>query len=266
MSNIDTTCPDRSGHDNEVLAFPSLEDGVLLRRYKRFMTDIRLTNGDVVTAHCPNTGPMTGVCQVGAPVRLRQDSNPRRKLQWTWEQIQVPGARGQPEWVGINTGLPNRLLEQALTQGRLASVLGHHEHIRREVRYGREGRSRVDLLLETGQRPIYVEIKNTTWCEGSVALFPDTVTQRGQKHLQELMAVLPTARAVLLFCLSRSDCDRFAPGDSADPSYGELYRSARIAGVEIYAPRFAFRANRVDWCGLATVLDRQPGHSEESKV
>ena len=248
----------RSGNNSQVLAFPSLQEGVLLRRYKRFLADVRLAGGEVVTAHCPNTGPMTGVCAVGAPVRLRYDANPRRKLQWTWEQIQVPGARGKPVWVGVHTGLPNRLLEQAVAQGRLAAALGPHRRIRREVRYGRDGRSRVDLLLETDERPVYIEIKNTTWCEGSVALFPDTVTQRGQKHLQDLKGVLPGARAVLLFCLSRPDCDRFAPGDSADPEYGELYRSARLAGVEMYAPRFAFRPDGVDWCGLATVLDRQP--------
>ena len=242
----------------EVLAFAPLTEGVLLRRYRRFLADVRLADGTEVTAHCPNTGPMTGVCRVGAPVRIRHDPGPHRKLAWTWEQIQVCGHGGQLEWVGINTALPNRLLEQAIRQGRLEDKLGAYTAIRREAPYGRDRKSRIDLLLEGGERPVYVEIKNTTWSEGPVALFPDTVTQRGQKHLQELMDVLPTARAVLLLCVNRSDCPSFAPGDRADPRYGELFRTARSAGVEVHAPRFAHRPDGVDWCGLATVLERQP--------
>ena len=242
----------------QVLSFASLSEGVLLRRYRRFLADVRLADGTEVTAHCPNTGPMTGVSQVGSPVRIRHDPSPHRKLAWTWEQIQVCGNGGQPEWVGINTALPNRLLEQAIRQGRLDAQLGVYETIRREVTYGRQKKSRVDLLLEGGARPVYVEIKNTTWSEGPVALFPDTVSQRGQKHLQELMDVLPAARAMLLLCVNRSDCHSFAPGDRADPRYGEMFRMARSAGVEVYAPRFAQRRSGVDWCGLATVLDHQP--------
>jgi len=247
-----------TGQSRQVLSFAPLTEGVLLRRYKRFLADVRLADGTEVTAHCPNTGPMTSVCQVGAPVRIRHDPAPRRKLAWTWEQIQVRGDGGQPEWVGINTALPNRLLEQAIRQGRLDLQLGAYATIRREVAYGRQKKSRIDLLLDGGERPVYVEIKNTTWSEGPVALFPDTVTTRGRKHLQDLMDALPTARAVLLLCVSRSDCHSFAPGDRADPRYGELFRMARTAGVEMYAPRFAHRPDGVDWCGLATVLDRQP--------
>lgn len=242
----------------QVLSFAPLTEGILLRRYRRFLADVRLADGTEVTAHCPNTGPMTGVCQVGSPVRIRHDPSPHRKLAWTWEQIQVCGHGGQPEWVGINTALPNRLLEQAIRQGRMDAQLGAHETIRREVTYGRQKKSRIDLLLDGGERPVYVEIKNTTWSEGPVALFPDTETTRGQKHLQELMDVLPTARAVLLFCVNRSDCPGFAPGDRADPRYGELFRMARSAGVEMYAPRFSHRPDGVDWCGLTTVLDHQP--------
>ena len=160
--------------------------------------------------------------------------------------------------MGINTALPNRLLEQTIRQGRMDAQLGPHETIRREVTYGRQKKSRIDLLLDGGERPVYVEIKNTTWSEGPVALFPDTETTRGQKHLQELMDVLPTARAVLLFCVNRSDCHSFAPGDRADPRYGELFRMARTAGVEVYAPRFSHRPDGVDWCGLTAVLDHQP--------
>ncbi|TGG93734.1 MAG: DNA/RNA nuclease SfsA [Aphanocapsa feldmannii 277cV] len=246
--------------ETTVLGFEPLVEGVLRRRYKRFLADVELAGGTLVTAHCPNTGPMTGVCQLGAVVRLRHAPSPSRKLAWTWEQIQVPSARGGHCWVGINTALPNRLLQTAITQGRLAEPLGSYDRLRREVAYGKGNRSRIDLLLERGDGPsTYIEIKNTTWTEGSVALFPDTVTERGQKHLEELIEVVRGgARGVLIFCVSRADCDRFAPGDTADPRYGQLFRAARAAGVEMLATCFDYRIDGVDWCGPVAVLERQP--------
>jgi sugar fermentation stimulation protein A len=131
------------------------------------------------------------------------------------------------------------------------------------VPYGEGRRSRIDLLLTPAEgaadpRPIYVEVKNTTWTDGDLALFPDTVTERGQKHLQELTALLPDARAVLIPCLARNDVRRFAPGDAADPRYGELFRAALAAGVEVLPCRFDFAAEEVRWLGLARVLERQP--------
>ncbi len=134
----------------------------------------------------------------------------------------MPGADGQPIWVGVNTALPNRLVRATIEAGCLEPWLGPIETIRAEVTYGAERRSRIDLLLTPAEgaadpRPIYVEVKNTTWSEGDLALFPDTVTERGQKHLLELIGVLPEARAVLLPCLSRGDVRRFAPGDRPIP-------------------------------------------------
>ncbi|MEB3350091.1 MAG: DNA/RNA nuclease SfsA [Cyanobacteriota bacterium] len=240
-----------------------LQEGVLLRRYKRFLADVRLDNGEEVTAHCPNTGPMTGVLLPGGRVRLRHDPSPSRKLAWTWEQAEVPGADGTAVWVGINTALPNRLVRATIEAGCLEPWLGPVAAIRAEVPYGAGRRSRIDLLLTPAAtaldpRPIYLEVKNTTWTAGDLALFPDTVTERGQKHLTELEALLPEARAVLVPCLSRSDARRFAPGDSADPRYGELFRRARAAGVEVLPCRYHFEAAAVRWVGLAEVLDRQP--------
>ena len=240
-----------------------LVEGVLLRRYKRFLADVRLDSGEEVTAHCPNTGPMTGVLHPGGRVRLRHDPSPSRKLAWTWEQAEVNGADGAPVWVGVNTALPNRLVRATIEAGCLEPWLGPVGAIRAEVPYGEGRRSRIDLLLTPAEgaadpRPIYVEVKNTTWSEGDLALFPDTVTERGQKHLQELAALLPQARAVLVPCLSRSDVQRFAPGDRADPRYGELFRLARSAGVEVLPCRYGFGAEAVQWLGLAGVLDRQP--------
>ncbi len=137
-------------------------------------------------------------------------------------------------------------------------ALGRYQHDSPEVAYGENRRSRIDLLLsptETNpdQRSIYLEVKNTTWSEGTTALFPDTVTERGQKHLVELMGVLPGSRAVLVPCLSRDDVDAFAPGDEADPRYGELFREAQAAGVEILPCCFRFEAGRISWQGLRAV-------------
>ncbi len=241
-----------------ILPTGPLVEGVLLKRYKRFLADVELDDGRTVTAHCPNTGPMTGVLLPGGRVRLRHDPSPSRKLAWTWEQAQVRGQDGSPVWVGVNTALPNRLVRATIEAGCLEPWLGPIEGIRAEVPYGEGRRSRIDLLLTPAAeaadpRPIYLEVKNTTWSEGDLGLFPDTVTERGQKHLRELMALLPGARAVLVPCLSRSDVTRFAPGDRADPRYGELFRAALAAGVEVLPCRYRFDGDAVRFLGLATV-------------
>ena len=241
----------------------TLVEGVLQRRYKRFLADVELADGTVVTAHCPNTGPMTGVLHPGGRVRLRPSASPTRKLAWTWAQAEVPGADGAAVWVGVDTSLPNRLVRATIEAGCLEPWLGPIGEIRAEVPYGVDRRSRIDLLLTPAEgaadpRPIWLEVKNTTWTQGSLALFPDTVTERGQKHLEELTALVPAARAVLLPCLSRGDVDRFAPGDAADPRYGELFRAARAAGVEMLPCRYGFDTGAVQWLGVAEVLDRPP--------
>jgi sugar fermentation stimulation protein A len=229
-------------------AYPPLLPGTLLKRYKRFMADIELDSGDVITAHCPNTGPMTGIYLPGNRVYVSQSDNPKRKLAYTWELIEVHD--NEPTWVGVNTNLPNRVVRQLLQQ-QLVPEIGPYDHIETEVAYGQEG-SRIDFRLQdmANDRPIYLEVKNTTWAQQRLALFPDTVTTRGQKHLRELTAIVPQARAIMLYFVNRGDCDRFAPGDETDPTYGQLLRSAIAAGVEVLPCGFQVSPQGIDYIGL----------------
>jgi sugar fermentation stimulation protein A len=229
--------------------YPTLYPGILLKRYKRFFADIQLTSGEVITAHCPNTGPMTGVSTIGSQVQVSQSDNPNRKLAYTLELIEVHD--NQPTWVGVNTSLPNRVVKLALEK-RLFSELGEYHQVKGEVVYGKDQKSRVDFYLTAeGQRPIYLEVKNTTWALGSLALFPDTETTRGQKHLRELMSILPENRAVMLYFINRGDCVEFAPGDSTDPVYGKLLREAIALGVEVLPCRFEVSPVGIRYLGLA---------------
>ncbi len=238
-----------------LLKFESLHEGILLKRYKRFLADVELDNGEIVTAHCANTGPMRGVLNVGGRVRLKYAPSPTRKLSWSWEQAQVLNLKESLCWVGVNTFLPNTLVLMAIKAGCLQKELGLISDIKKEVVYGINRRSRIDLLLypecqNFDQRNIYIEVKNTTWTQGELALFPDTVTTRGQKHLTELINVIPNSRAVLIPCISRDDTKAFAPGDSADKEYGNLFRIAVKKGVEIIPVCFGFHKDYISWQGI----------------
>lgn len=235
-----------------LFSYPKLHSGILLKRYKRFFADIQLANGEIVTAHCPNTGPMTGVSTPGSAVMLSQSDNPNRKLAYTLELIQVHD--NEPTWVGVNTALPNRVVKLAL-QKHLFPELGEYSDVKSEVPYGHDKKSRVDFLLtpKNGDRPIYLEVKNTTWAQGSLALFPDTETTRGQKHLRELMAIVPQYRAVMFYFINRGDCDEFSPGDSTDPIYGKLLREALAVGLEVLPCRFAITPQGIHYIGLASI-------------
>ncbi|UBF25997.1 DNA/RNA nuclease SfsA [Kovacikia minuta CCNUW1] len=230
--------------------YPTLYPGILLKRYKRFFVDVELATGEVVTAHCPNTGPMTGVCAVGSAVYLSSSDNPNRKLRYTLEMIEVHD--NGATWAGVNTSLPNRVVNLALAK-KLIPELGNYHQIRFEVPYGVDRKSRIDFLLtgNESEKPIYVEVKNTTWVQGNLTLFPDTVTTRGQKHLRELMALLPEADSVMLYFINRGDCPYFAPGDSADPVYGVLFREAIALGVRVLPCRFEVSPLGIRYLGLA---------------
>ena len=235
--------------------YPPLIPGKLIRRYKRFLADIELGRGEVITAHCPNTGPMTGICIPGSLVQVSKSDNPKRKLPYTWEMIHINST-----WVGTNTAIPNRVIKLALEQKLFPELATRYSNIRSEVPYGNERKSRVDFLLtgDNNQPPIYVEVKSVTLSAGKVALFPDTVTTRGQKHLQELTALVPEAKSVMLYFINRGDCNTFAPGDRCDPKYGELLRKAVAQGVEVLPYRFEITPQGISYLGLADFLTHEP--------
>mgnify|MGYP002725658981 CR=1 FL=1 len=208
-----------------------LIEGELIKRYKRFLADVRLDDGSVVTAHTPNTGSMTGCAEPGSRVWLRDSGNPKRKYPLSWELVRPPGGC----MVGINTGLANHLVREAIEQGVVVETAGYGR-IRSEVKYGHEN-SRIDLLLQgNGQPNCYVEVKNVTLLNEGVAYFPDAVTTRGAKHLRELIAMVNAGhRAVIFFCVQREDAKEVRPADNIDPEYGRLLREAMGAGVEVLA-------------------------------
>ncbi|MEL4895332.1 DNA/RNA nuclease SfsA [Crocosphaera sp. Alani8] len=233
-----------------IYTYPPLIPGILKKRYKRFLADIELESGELITAHCANTGPMIGVCKVDSRVYVSKSNNPKRKLAYSWELIKV-----EKTWVGINTSLPNRVIKHILEQEKLPPLQGKYNQVRSEVPYGKDKKSRIDFLLnnESGENPIYLEVKNTTLAKDKIALFPDTVTTRGQKHLRELMDLLPSAQPMMLYFINRGDCDRFSPADDYDPQYGKLFREAVKKGVTILPCRFDVTPQGIRYLGLAEV-------------
>lgn len=202
----------------------------LVRREKRFFVHV-LLEGRPETAHTNNTGSMLGLLRPGQPVLLSPASNPNRKLRWTLEMIWC----GTPElgyWVGVNTAVPNRLLEAAFYAGRLPWAAGYTSFKREQKR----GESRLDGLMEGPGKPrLWVECKNVTLVEDDVALFPDAVSERGLKHLKELGSIVAEGeRAAMFYCIQRSDGHCFAPADMIDPGYAREFVQARSHGVEIY--------------------------------
>ncbi|MBB4265927.1 DNA/RNA nuclease SfsA [Roseospira visakhapatnamensis] len=215
--------------------FPTpLLRGTLVKRYKRFMADVLLEDGTPVTAHCPNSGSMLSVNPPGAEVWVSPASNPERKLKYTWELVRIGD-----HLVGVNTNHPNAIVAEAIAQGRVPGLTGY-ETLRREVKYGRN--SRIDVLLAAPDRPsCYVEVKNVTLRRDpgtgrdarGLAEFPDAVTSRGAKHLEELTDMVAAGhRAMMVYLVQRGDCDRFRIAADLDPAYEEALSRARASGVD----------------------------------
>jgi len=202
--------------------------GKILKRYKRFLADVELESGEVITAHTANTGSMKTCWEPGWDVLLSHHDNPKRKLKYSLEMT-----HNQQTWIGINTSIPNKLGYEAIEDGTIEELQGYG-HIKPEAKIGK---SRIDLLLTGSEsRPVcYVEIKNVTLKgDGNNVLFPDAVTTRGQKHLEELMSIIESGkRACMLYIVQREDASSFSPADLIDSKYGELLREAKSKGVEI---------------------------------
>jgi sugar fermentation stimulation protein A len=210
--------------------FPDpLIPGRLIKRYKRFLADVTLDGGEVVTAHCANPGSMLSTDAPGSEVWLSPARNPERKLRYTWELIRVAGGA----LVSINTQHPNRVAEEAIAGGAIPELTGYAT-LRREVKYGKN--SRIDILLEDGAKPsCLVEIKSVTMKRGNLCEFPDAVTARGAKHLDELAGQIADGhRAVMLYLAQRGDGEAFSIAGDIDPNYAEKLSHAMAAGVEAY--------------------------------
>ena len=219
------------------MQFPApLLRGKLVQRYKRFLADVVLDSGETVTATCPNTGSMMGLKEPGLTVWLSTSDSPTRKYKHTWEMVEADLGKG-PTLVGINTGHPNKLMAEAVEAGRIKELTGY-ANLRREVKYGKN--SRIDLLLEDPAKGLcYVEIKNVHMMRKvGFAEFPDSVTERGAKHLAEMSDMVRAGhRAVMVFLIQRRDAKSLSLARDVDAKYGAAFDLAKAAGVETIAVR-----------------------------
>ena len=224
--------------------------GKLIKRYKRFLADVALEDGTILTVHCPNSGAMTGCATPGATAYFSDSMNPKRKLRHTLEITQTAEAA-----ICVNTHRANGLVEEALVAGRIPELSGF-DKLEREVRYGLEN-SRIDLLLTFGSTRCYVEVKNATLgMGGGVVAFPDAVTKRGQKHLRELIHMAEQGhRAALIYCVARTDAKSVRAAQEIDPSYAHTLREAKRAGVEVYALKIVIDLPELKLLELLPVFD-----------
>lgn len=218
-----------------ILKYPQpLIPATLLKRYKRFLADVRMADGSEITVHTPNTGSMLGCAEPGSTVWLRDCDNPKRKYRYSWDMSQ----NSDGVMIGVNTGLSNHLVREGIETGVIEPLQGYPT-IRSEVRYGEE-KSRIDLLLEDAtEKCCYVEVKNVTALgDNETAFFPDAVTTRGTKHLRELKAMVEAGhRAVIFYCVQRGDARQVRPADEIDPEYSRTLRDVVATGVEAMAWR-----------------------------
>jgi len=231
---------------------PELQPARLIRRYKRFLSDIEMPDGEIVVAHCANPGAMLGLDQPGDTVWIQPSTNPKRKLAWSWLLVE-PASGGL---VGIDTSLPNRLVAEALAKGAIPQLAGYRD-IRPEQRYGEA--SRIDFLLTDSAKPTaYVEVKNAHLCRQSgLAEFPDCETKRGKKHLEELSRMVGDGhRAVMLYVVQRNDCTRFAIAGDLDPAYAKSFEAAHKAGVEMIALGTEITPRGIEIAGEMPIVDR----------
>lgn len=222
------------------MQYPPLVPGILLRRYKRFFADVRLDDGREVVAHCPNTGSMRAVNVPGCRVWLAASDNPKRKLAWTWELIELPQPDGSTAMASVHTGRANRLVEEALRQQRLTGLAGYAS-LKREASVAGDAmqtEARLDFRLDDPERgSAFIEVKQVTLKESDDhGYFPDAVSVRGRKHLLALADLAARGhRAVLLFCVAHAGIRDVAPASHLDPAYALALREVAALGVEMQA-------------------------------
>jgi sugar fermentation stimulation protein A len=225
------------------MQLPELTDGRLLRRYKRFFADVELDDGTQVTAHCPNTGSMRSCLAPGAPVQLSFHDNPRRKLQWTLERIDMGHG-----WVGVNTHSVNSVIAEALQQGRIPQLAGH-KRLKREVRIELPGHepARLDMVLDDeSPDSVYIEVKNVTLLDDGFLQFPDAVSKRALKHLRLLTDLADNGHhAVILFAINRPEGRCFRPAREIDPDYAQALETALEHGVSVIPIRLIHRQREI---------------------
>ena len=240
------------------MQLPVLTKATLIKRYKRFLADVTLSTGEQITVHCPNTGAMTGCAEPGCTVWLSMSDNPKRKYAYTWELVQTAAG----DMACIHSATANELVREAIADGIVKELAGY-DSIRTEVKYGEEN-SRIDLLLEKPAQPsphhqCFVEVKSVTLLlEDGLGVFPDAVSDRGRKHLRELIAMAACGyRTVLFFCVQHTGIARVAPADAIDAVYGETFREAQAAGVEVLAYKAAVSPRSIELRDKLPVLPRQ---------
>ena len=205
-----------------------LQAATLVKRYKRFLADVITDQGNEITVHCPNSGSMRGCSTPGSKVMLSTSPNPKRKYPQTLEMVKEGDT-----WIGVNTMLTNKIVAEAILEGHIKELQGIN-NLTREVKTSKS--SRLDLLLERGDEKIYVEIKNCSLVEDGWAMFPDAVTARGTKHLNELASLVKQGyQGIIFFCIQRMDCDRFRPAAHIDPLYAKTLAEVSKKGVKILA-------------------------------
>lgn len=204
------------------------QQGYLVKRYKRFLADIRLPDDTILTVHCPNTGSMKGCSTPGSKVIISRSTNPRRKYAWTLEMV-----RDNSCWIGVNTSMTNQLIQEGLETG-IIDDFGQIDSIQREVKVSDS--SRLDFLIQANGKKCYIEVKNCSLAENGIALFPDAVTIRGTKHLHELDRLRSDeVETAIIFCVQRTDARSFMPAEKIDPEYAETLFKVHENGVKVIA-------------------------------
>ena len=232
------------------MLLPALTSGKILRRYKRFFADVELETGEVVVAHCPNTGAMTSCWKPGAPAQVSYSDNPKRKLKWTLERVDM----GQG-WVGVNTARVNHVIAEGIRQHSIP-VDEPFDELQTEPRFEslNHPKSRFDILLHNNGEPrVYIEVKNTTLLIEDSIQFPDAVTERGRKHLLLLSeSVQQGYRGIIVFALNRPEGNNFQAASNIDPDYAECLEQVVAQGVEIKVVRLKHTTDGIEIAGVAS--------------